>query len=139
MLLEMIPMSAMFSDRRVRAGATAFALAFTLGLSSGASAKVLAKVNGVEITDEDLATARDDIGPGLPAQLEGAARDNYILDYLIDGKIVAQKAQADKMDQTPDFAKKIAYYREKLMMETLNSLNPLPRNNGRLLENPSRL
>ena len=112
-------MSAFFPDRRVRAGATALALAFTLALSSGASAKVLAKVNGVEITDQDMAVAKEDIGPGLPAQLQGAARDNYILDYLIDGQIVAQKAAADKMDATPDFAKKLAYFREKLLMEAL--------------------
>ena len=110
-------MSAMFPDRRARAGA--FALAFLLALSSGASAKVLATVNGAEITDDDVAVAKEDIGPGLPAQLEGAARDNYVLDYLIDGKLVAQKALADKMDQTADFAKKVAYYREKLMMEAL--------------------
>ena len=112
-------MSAMFPDRRIRAGATALALAFTLALSTGVSAKVLAKVNGAEITDEDVAVAKEDIGPGLPAQLEGAARDAYVLDYLIDGKIVAQKAEADKMDLTPDFAKKVAYYREKLLMESL--------------------
>ena len=110
-------MSAMCPDRRARAGA--FALAFLLALSSGASAKVLATVNGAEITDDDVAVAKEDIGPGLPAQLEGAARDNYVLDYLIDGKLVAQKALADKMDQTADFAKKVAYYREKLMMEAL--------------------
>ncbi len=112
-------MSATFTVSRARVGATALALAFTLSLSAGASAKVLATVNGAEITDEDVAVAKDDIGPGLPAQLEGAARDNYVLDYLIDGKLVAQKAQADKMDQTSDFAKKVAYYREKLMMEAL--------------------
>lgn len=112
-------MSAMSPDRRIRAGATALALAFTMALSTGVSAKVLAKVNGADITDEDLAVAKEDIGPGLPAQLEGAARDTYVLDYLIDGKIVAQKAEADKMDATPDFAKKVAYYREKLLMETL--------------------
>lgn len=112
-------MSAMFPDRRVRAGATAFAFAFLVALSSGASAKVLATVNGADITDDDLAVAKEDLGPGLPAQLEGAARDNYVLDYLIDGKLVAQKALADKIDQTSDFAKKVAYYREKLMMEAV--------------------
>ena len=108
-----------FSSGRRTGAAFGFAAAFMLALTAGASAKVLAKVNGTEITDEDLAVARDDLGPGLPAQLEGAARDSYVLDYLVDGRLVAQKAQADKLDATPDFAKKVAYYREKLLMEAL--------------------
>ncbi len=84
-----------------------------------AAAKVLATVNGREITDEDVKIAAEDLGPSLPPQLEGKARESYVLDFLIDGLLVAQKAQADKLDQTPDFAKKLAYYREKLLMETL--------------------
>ena len=47
-------MFAKFPDRRARAGASAFALAFLLAMSSSASAKVLAKVNGVEITDDEV-------------------------------------------------------------------------------------
>ena len=60
-----------------------------------------------------------DIGPGLPQKLEGAARQKYVLDYLIDLKLAAKKAEADKLDQSPDFAKKLAYYRDKLAMEEL--------------------
>ena len=107
------------SDRRRPAAIVGLAAAFALAFTGGVSAKVLAKVNGAEITDEDLAVAKDDLGPGLPAQLEGAARDNYVLDYLIDGTLVAQKAQAEKLDAAPDFAKRVAYYREKLLMEAL--------------------
>ena len=103
--------------------ATALAAILLLaGLTAApASAKVLAKVNGTEITDQDLAIARDDLGAGLPQQLEGAAKDAYLLDYLIDGKLVAQKAEADKLGTGADFAKRMAYYREKLLMETLLS------------------
>jgi len=36
---------------------------------------------------------------------------------LINSQLVVQKALADKADQTPEFAKKLAYYREKLLME----------------------
>lgn len=82
-------------------------------------AKVLAKVNGVEITDDDLKLAMDDLGPGIPRQLEGKARESYVLDFLIDEQLVVQKAQADKLAETPDFAKKLAYLRDKALMETL--------------------
>ncbi len=84
-----------------------------------AEAKVLAKVNGVEITDDDLKIALDDLGPGIPHQLEGKARDSYVLDFLIDEQLVVQQAQADKLAETPDFAKKLAYLRDKALMETL--------------------
>jgi peptidyl-prolyl cis-trans isomerase C len=87
--------------------------------ATSAQAKVLAKVNGVEITDEDVKLALDDLGPGLPRQLEGKARETYILDFLIDEQLVVQKAQADKMAETPEFAKKLAYLRDKALMETL--------------------
>jgi peptidyl-prolyl cis-trans isomerase C len=78
-----------------------------------AAAKVLAKVNGIEITDEDVKIATDDLASSLPPQLEGKARESYVLDFLIDGELVAQKAKADKLDQ------KLSYQREKLLMESL--------------------
>ncbi len=84
-----------------------------------AQAKVLAKVNGVEITDEDAKLAAEDIGPGIPRQVEGKARDAYILDFLIDEQLVVQKAQAEKLSETPEFAKRLAYLRDKALMETL--------------------
>jgi peptidyl-prolyl cis-trans isomerase C len=84
-----------------------------------AAAKVLATVNGKQITDEDLKIAAGDLHTSLPPQLEGKARDSYLLDFLIDGELVAQKALAEKADQTPEFAKKLAYYREKLLMESV--------------------
>src|SRR5947209_5550615 len=97
----------------------AFVVAIALAVAAPASAKVLARVNGTEITDEDVKIALDDIGQSLPQQIEGPARQAYILDYLIDAKLVAQKADADKLGQSPEFAKKVAYYRDKVLMEDL--------------------
>ena len=106
---------------RSTAAALALGLGATLMFAGAASAdpKVLATVDGSPITEDDLAVAMADIGPGLPQKLEGAARQKYVLDYLIDLKLAARKAEADKLDQTPDFAKKLAYYRDKLAMEEL--------------------
>jgi len=95
------------------------AVGVALTLAAPASAKVLARVNGAEITDEDVKIAMEDIGSSLPQQIEGPARQAYILDYLIDAKLVAQKAEADKMGEGPEFAKKVAYYRDKVLMEDL--------------------
>ena len=62
---------------------------------------MLAKVDGAPITEDDVADAMADIGPGLPQKLEGAARQKYVLDYLIDLKLAAKKAEADKLTATP--------------------------------------
>ncbi|MBO0734172.1 MAG: peptidylprolyl isomerase, partial [Methylocapsa sp.] len=105
--------------RNRRAAVLVLALAVTsLAMSAvPAAAKVLATVNGKQITDEDVRIAADDLRGSIPPQIQGPARDAYILDFLIDGELVAQKAIAQKADQTPDFAKKLAFAREKLLME----------------------
>jgi peptidyl-prolyl cis-trans isomerase C len=97
--------------------ACAMALAPVAIFAVPAGATVLATVNGKQITDEDVKIAADDLRGSIPPQLEGKARDAYLLDFLIDGELVAQKALAEKADQTPEFAKKLAYQREKLLME----------------------
>src|SRR5271155_2771872 len=115
-------MTTIFSARPRRV-ALAFALglgaAFALAGPASADPKVLAKVDGAPITEDDVADAMTDIGPGLPQKLEGAARQKYILDYLIDLKLAAKKAEADKLTATPQFERKMAYYRDKLAMEEL--------------------
>ena len=98
----------------------AFLLSLCAAALSGpaAQAKVVATVNGVEISDDEMNQAREDVGSTLPKQMDDKAREKALLDYLIDVKLVTQKAVADKLDKAPDFDKKLAYYREKLLMES---------------------
>ncbi len=115
-------MTRLFSARlRSTAAALALGAGAVLAFAGAATAdsKVVATVDGAPITENDLAVAMADIGPGLPQKLEGAQRQKYVLDYLIDLKLAAKKAQAQKLDETPEFAKKLAYYRDKLAMEQL--------------------
>ena len=58
---------------------------------------MLATVDGAPITDGGCRDAMADIGPGLPQKLEAPARQKYVLDYLIDLKLAAKKAEADKL------------------------------------------
>lgn len=103
---------------RLRAGVFCLALTFAAGVGiAAAQAKVLAKVNGVEITDQDLEIARDDLAGNLPPQLQGAERDKALLDNLIVALVVAQKAEADKMASGPEFERKMAYMKEKILTE----------------------
>ena len=116
----------MFPPRAARSRASAFVLALgALGLLAGLAAtaradpKILAKVDGAAITEDDYNDALADIGPGLPEKLEGPEREKYVLDYLIDLRLVAKQALADKLDGTADFARRLAYYHDKLAMEGL--------------------
>jgi peptidyl-prolyl cis-trans isomerase C len=106
---------------RSRGAALAFGLGMTTFLSGVACAdpKVLAKVDGVPITDEDVADAMPDIDPNASQKLEGSARQKYVLDYLVDLKLAAKKAEADKLTSTPEFERKLAHAREKFAMEEL--------------------
>ncbi|MEW6437210.1 MAG: peptidylprolyl isomerase [Pseudomonadota bacterium] len=88
-------------------------------IAQATAANVLATVNGVNITDDDLRIAAADLGDSIPRQLDAKGRQQYLLDYLIDGTLVAQKALQDKLDQGPEFARELAYYRSKVLMEAL--------------------
>jgi peptidyl-prolyl cis-trans isomerase C len=83
---------------------------------------VLATVNGQQITQAEVDLAIEDLGQNIGQQLQqlkGKARDAYILDYLIDSTLVAQKAKSDKLDESPDFGRKLVYANDKLLMEAL--------------------
>ncbi|HEX4767058.1 MAG TPA: peptidylprolyl isomerase [Lichenihabitans sp.] len=105
-------------DKALRIAAAAAFIGFA-AMASSASAKVLAKVDGAEITDDDVKTALEDLGPTLPAQLKGPAREAYVLDYLIDLKLAAQEANKEKLADDPEFARRMAYFHDKVLMEGL--------------------
>jgi len=79
---------------------------------------VLARVNGVEIRQADLDIAEADVGPSLQVQ-EPNARKEALLAYLIDLTALAQAASAKKLDAEPDFAPRMAYAKNKVLMEAL--------------------
>ncbi len=91
----------------------------TTMVGAPAQAKVVATVNGVQITDEDQKLAAEDIGASIPRKLEGKARESYLTDYLVDEQLLVQEAQGQKLGETPEFAKRLAYLRDKALFEAL--------------------
>jgi peptidyl-prolyl cis-trans isomerase C len=79
---------------------------------------VLAKVDGVEIRQSDLALAEADIGSNLPPSA-GEARRDALLSYLIDITILARAAEAKKFASEPGFDRRLAHARRKVLMEVL--------------------
>ena len=79
---------------------------------------VLATVNGEAIRQSDLDLADADIGQSLPGAT-GDAKREALLSYMIDVTILAQAASQKKLDGTADYAPRINYARNKVLMELL--------------------
>jgi peptidyl-prolyl cis-trans isomerase C len=79
---------------------------------------VLAKVNGAEIRQSDMALAEEELGPSL-AQMDPATKQENVLSFLIDMKIVAKAAEAKKIEDRDDFKSRLAFARNRLLMDNL--------------------
>lgn len=77
-------------------------------------AKVVARVDGQPITEADVAIAADD--PALQGVGDAQKRE-VIVGYLVDLKTGARAAEAAKIGDNPDFARRLAYFRDKLLLD----------------------
>ncbi len=83
-----------------------------------ASDPVLARVDGKEIRESDLALAEEDIGRSLqPSPPE--IRREALLAYLIDVTLIANAAEAQKLASEPGFERRMEFARQKVLMEAL--------------------
>jgi peptidyl-prolyl cis-trans isomerase C len=80
---------------------------------------VLARVQGVEIRQADLDAAEEDIGGQTTAQMSPEQKREYLLSFVIDLTLAAKAAEQRNVQDGPDFARKMTYYRNKLLVETL--------------------
>ena len=92
-------------------------LALLLGASLPAFAEdkpdpVVAKVGGLEIHQSDLDVAITNLDPQL-AQLPDEQKKVAALSGAIDVKLFAKDAEAEKLDQTPDFKARMKYITER--------------------------
>ncbi|CAM5198561.1 peptidylprolyl isomerase [Bosea thiooxidans] len=78
--------------------------------------KVVAKVDGISITERDVQLASEDLGERL-AQLPEDRKRDEVINYLVDLKLGAKAAAEAKIADTPDFAARLAYYREKVLLD----------------------
>jgi len=82
---------------------------------ASASDPVIARVNGVDITQGDLALAEEDMGADMQATSPEAKREN-LLSYLADIIMVTQAADKKNLGDDPDFKRRLAFLRNKLLM-----------------------
>ncbi|UTD26694.1 peptidylprolyl isomerase [Bradyrhizobium sp. WD16] len=100
--------------------ATGLSLAFLPGLPARAqdSNAVVAKVNGAEIRESDIAVAEEELGPSL-AQMDPATRRENVVNFLIDLKLAAKAAEDKKVQDRDDFKKRLAFAHDRLLMDSL--------------------
>ena len=113
--------------QRPIAFATIAALLFLLPAASGcsknssseapasASDPVIARVNGVDIKQSDLALAEEDVGADMQAASPEAKRE-HLISYLADIIMVTQAADKKNIADNPDFKRRLAFLRSKLLM-----------------------
>jgi peptidyl-prolyl cis-trans isomerase C len=101
-------------------GCLALALFTGLPLRAEDANPVLAKVNGSEIRQSDVALAEEELGPSL-AQMDPSTKKENVLAFLIDMKIVAKAAEDKKIENSEDFKKRLAFTRNRLLMDSLLS------------------
>ncbi len=116
-----LSLSALRAPGRMALAATAAAaIVATSAVATLAQAPdpLIARVNGVEIHQSDLAMAEEDIGQNLPQGGEDAKRD-YLVSYLSDMILLAQAAEERRLQDDPDFKRRAALARNKVLMEAL--------------------
>ena len=99
-------------------GCLAMALLSGLPARADDANPVLAKVNGSEIRQSDMAIAEEELGPSLE-KMDPATKKENLLAFLIDMKIVAKAAEDKKVEDSDDFKKRLAFARNRLLMDSL--------------------
>ena len=116
-----------FSAQPRRAGILAATLALLIASGGPLCAQdaqskdpLVAKVNGTEIHQSDLAVAEEEAGQ-LPPMSPDAKQD-YLVQFMADMLLVSKAAEAKKLGDGPDFKRKLDFTRNKLLMESLLQL-----------------
>ncbi len=80
---------------------------------------VIARVNGVDIRQSDLALAQEEVGGNVPGQMTPDQKREYLITYLADVVLLAQAAEQQHLGDQPDVKREVAFERNKVLMEAL--------------------
>src|SRR5579859_1157695 len=80
---------------------------------------VIARANGVDIRQSDLAFADEEIGGNVPAQMTPEQKREYLITYLADVIVLAQAAEQQRLGDKPEVQHQVAFERNKVLMEAL--------------------
>ncbi len=76
---------------------------------------MVARVNGVDIRQSDIALAEEDLGAEMQQVPPDQKRD-HLITYLADIIMVSQAAEQKKLSETDEFKRRLAMLRNKVLM-----------------------
>jgi len=79
---------------------------------------VIARANGVDIHESELAWAEEEIGGNIPNMPPEQKRE-YLITYLADVVVLSQAADQQKLGDRPDVKRRLAFDHNRLLMESL--------------------
>ena len=99
-------------------GAVALAALSTAPIARAEDDPVVARANGIDIRQSDLALAEEDIGSAMP-QMGPEQKRDYLITYVSDVIILAQAADQHQLANRGDVKQRIEFERHKALMEAL--------------------
>ena len=105
-----------FKVLRTLALAGAMALPALAGATAAEENKVLAKVNGHEITTKEVELAADDVLPQLK-DLPPRLRFPFLVEYLVERHLLAQLAVKEGMTDNEEYKRRLAFYQAKALRD----------------------
>ena len=79
---------------------------------------VVARANGVDIHESDVAFAEEEIGGNIPNMPPDQKRD-YLINYLVDVVVLSQTAEQQKLGDRPEVKHRLTFDHNRLLMESL--------------------
>ncbi len=106
----------MFQSRSRSAAAGLLAALAAMISPALAEDKIVATVNGHNISETDLALAEAEIGGEL-GNLPPATRRRVLVEYMIENQLFAEAAEAEKLGTGPEFERRLAYWRQRALRD----------------------
>jgi peptidyl-prolyl cis-trans isomerase C len=97
------------------AGALMFSVPLAASAQAPAGDPVVAKVDGVDIHQSDIALAEEELGASLPQDATPEARRNYLITHLVDMILLSRAAEEQGLSGSDDFKRRFAAMRTKLL------------------------
>jgi peptidyl-prolyl cis-trans isomerase C len=97
------------------AGALIFSMPLAVSAQAPTADPVVAKVDGIDIHESDVALAEEELGASLPQDATPEARRNYLVTHLVDMILLSRAAEEQGLSGSDDFKRRFAAMRTKLL------------------------
>ena len=105
-----------FCLKLVLALATTAFVAGSMSATAQEADKVIANVNGYNITTKEVALASDDLRPQLE-KVPANFRFAFVVEYLVERHLLAQEAVRAKTINTEEYTRRLKYYQAKALRD----------------------